>query len=327
MTRYAEIISSFQNATIGVIGEMVADVYIYGFPERLSREAPVMVVRYEDERLIPGCAANTMNNLLDLGCRIIPVSVLGDDEYGRRLEAYFHSKDVAWEGIVRHPGYKTVAKTRVMVGESNRTKQQVIRIDYEPEDRRASPLEEELVRAAERVNPDVDAWLVSDYDYLPISSHLASRVLALSRDKPLVVDSHFRSRLFKGAQCMTPNEGEALEASGISSRSTYDLESIGWNLLKELDVESLLITRGNRGMMVFERSGDLKAIPTVGSDEIVDVTGAGDTVAALVTASLVCGATYVEAARLASCAASIVVMQTGAATCSIEELLERTSML
>jgi rfaE bifunctional protein kinase chain/domain len=310
-----------------VLGDIVADVYVLGHPERLSREAPVMVVRFEDEHLIPGCAANTMNNLLCLGCRVLPLSVMGEDDYGRRLRQYFVEKQVPMDSVIFRPDFQTVSKTRIMVGEPYRTKQQVIRVDRELQGEPPPGLEDEILSAMKRADPQVDAWLVSDYDYFMVTPRIADALVGLCRKKPLIVDSRFRSIFFKGARCFTPNESEAMNAAGIKDATEKEMEHIGWELLKKFEAGSLVITRGNQGMLIFEEAGQLTSIPAVGGDEGVDVTGAGDTVAATMTAALVAGATTTEAARLASLASGIVVMKSGAATCSPEELRDGFHLL
>lgn len=325
MKKLDDIVTAFGKASIGVVGDIVADVYILGHPDRLSREAPVVIVRYEEEKLIPGCAANTMNNLLALGCTVKPVAIMGDDDHGRRLQACFQDR-VSLEGLIQCSGLRTVCKTRILVGEPNRTKQQVIRIDYEHQEQALPRIEEEVLGAIDRIDAQVDAWLVSDYDYHVITPAVARKLVELSRSKPLIVDSRYRSALFKGARCFTPNEGEAEELSGMKPRDEAGIEAMGKKLATALEAQSLIVTRGNHGMMVFE--GDtVTALPTVGDDEVVDVSGAGDTVAATVTAALVSGAGTVDAARLASCAAGVVVMKTGAATCSASELMDRIPLL
>ncbi|MFH1998033.1 MAG: bifunctional ADP-heptose synthase [Planctomycetota bacterium] len=326
MNKYEEILSAFHDVTVGVIGDVAADVYIMGYPDRLSREAPVIVVRYEGERLIPGCAANTMNNLLAMGCTVYPVSIVGDDEHGRKLIDCFRNR-MDLEGMIHVKDFNTVSKTRIMVGEPNRTRQQMIRIDYELDRAPPDHIEADILDVLEKIDPKVDAWLVSDYNYHVITPAVADRLTALAASKPVVVDSRFRSGLFKGVRCMTPNEGEAKDLAGISSSQKPNIEQIGWKLMKELDPESLIITRGNNGMMVFERNGALTHISTVGDDEVVDVSGAGDTVAATITASLVAGADTADAARIASCAAGVVVMKTGAATCTVEEIKAKLPLL
>lgn len=326
MSKYEKLLSQFEKSRIGVIGDVAADIYIAGTPDRLSREAPVIVVRYEGERLIPGCAANTMNNLLALGCSVFPVSIVGDDDNGKKLIKCFQNR-MDLDGLLLVDDFKTVSKTRIMVGEPNRTKQQMIRIDYEQDRSPPEMIEAEILNTIERTDAKVDAWLVSDYNYHVVTPTVAAKITSIAATKPVVVDSRFRSRLFKGVRCMTPNEGEALDLVGGAGMEPPDFEAIGWKLQKELELESLIITRGNHGMMVFEKDGSLTKIPTVGDDEVVDVSGAGDTVASTITAALVAGADTADAARLASCAAGVVVMKTGAATCDLDEIRAKLPLL
>jgi len=327
MSRIERVVEKFQDCTIGVIGDSVADIYILGSPERISREAPVMVVRREEESFIPGCAANTVNNLTALGCRVVPVTLVGDDEPGRHLENYFERIGAVMDGVFTFPGYQTVTKTRIMVGDANRNKQQVIRVDHEPQPRVPPGVEAEVLERIERLDPKVDAWLVSDYNYFLVSDRAAERLVAIAREKTVVVDSRYRIGLFKGVRCLTPNESEAEAAVGIFIRDDKDAQDVGWSLLGKLEADSLALTRGNKGMILFEKSGMMTEIPAVGDEEVVDVSGAGDTVAATLTLSLVAGATAVEAARLANSAAGAVVMKSGAATCSLEELKSRFQLI
>lgn len=320
MAAWDRYIAAFSELTVGVVGDMAADVYVMGHPHRLSREAPVMVVRYEEERLIPGCAANTVHNLLVLGCRVLPVSVLGEDPYGDRLAGFFRKRGVSMEGIVRSPAIPTVAKTRIMVGEAHRTKQQVIRVDREGDLETVPGLEEAILARIEAFDPRVDAWLVSDYDYCVCSPSVAERLSKGAHRKPLVVDSRFRTLQFQGARCLTPNEGEAEAATGIQANGEADVERMARKLLAATGAASVVITRGNQGMAVLDREGPFRAFPPAERGEAVDVTGAGDTVAATLTAALACGAPTSEAALLANCAAGVVVMKSGAATCTPAEL-------
>jgi len=191
MNRHEEILSSFQGITVGVVGDIVADLYIMGCPQRLSREAPVMIVRYEEERLIPGCAANTMNNLLSLGCRVRPVALLGRDETGARLKREFVSR-MPMDGIYECNDFLTVTKTRILVGDPRRTKQQVIRIDKEPQSEPPAGAEERILDAIRKIHPKVDAWLVSDYDYFvvtPAAAELLLDAIALPEDHRLLDDA------------------------------------------------------------------------------------------------------------------------------------------
>ncbi len=334
MKRFEQIIERFSECSIGVIGDSAADIYILGKPERISREAPVMVVRKEEERLIPGCAANTVNNLIALDCRVLPVTLVGDDDHGKALKNHFESRAVEMEGVLTSSAHRTVTKTRIMVGDANRIKHQVIRIDDEAQLRipasavTASANEEKrIVEAVESLDSRVQAWLVSDYDCGLVSDRVIECLLRIAGEKPVIVDSRYRLNLFRGVCCLTPNEEEAAMTSGIAIRSDEDVEKAGRELLSRLRAQTLVITRGNKGMMLFEESGDITRIPALGEEEVVDVSGAGDTVAATIALSLVAGASSREGAELANCAASVVVMKTGAATCSRDELKSRLRML
>ncbi len=320
MTAIDKLLEGFPGATVGVIGDSVADVYLLGRPERISREAPVMVVLREEERLIPGCAANTVNNLVALGCRAAPVTLVGEDPPGRQLKRFFESCNALQEGILSSPDYQTVTKTRIMVGDANRIKHQVIRVDHEPQGHLPDGMAEKLEAAIDRLNPQVDAWLVSDYNYCIVSERVARKFATIAAEKAVVVDSRFQMPLFKGVTCLTPNESEAEAVTGIPIRTREDAVEAGGLLLSRLEAEALLLTRGNRGMMLFERSGSLTEIPVAGKGEVIDVSGAGDTVAAAFTIALVAGGTFREAARLANGAAGVVVTKPGAATCSLDEL-------
>lgn len=327
MSRIEKAIDKFADCTIGVIGDSVADIYIMGKAERISREAPVMVVRKEEERHIPGCAANTVNNLIDLGCKVLPLTLVGDDDAGHSLKGYFESRGVRTDGILTDPGYKTVTKTRIMVGDSNRIKHQVIRVDHEPQPRVPIEVEPVVLETLKRLDPLVDAWLISDYNYYLVTDRIVERMVEIAGEKIVVADSRYRIGLFHGMRCVTPNESEAESAAGRLIGSDREAREIGWSLLSRLDAESLLLTRGNKGVILFEKSGMMNEIPIIGDEEVVDVSGAGDTVAATITLALVAGATSLEAAKLANCAAGVVVMKSGAATCSTEELRSRLHLI
>jgi len=327
MGRIENVLDRFSRCTIGVIGDSVADVYILGRPERISREAPVMVVRKEEERFIPGCAANTVNNLIALGCNVVPLTVVGEDAAGHGLKDYFDSRGVSTEGVLRSPEYHTVTKTRIMVGDANRIKHQVIRVDNEPQPRVPPEAEDAVLETLDRLDAQVQAWLVSDYNYYVVSDRAATRLREIARRKPVIVDSRYRLALFKGVRCLTPNESEAESASGRFIRTDSDAKDVGWALLSDLECESLVLTRGNRGMILFEKSGMMTEVAAAGEEEVVDVTGAGDTVAATLTVALVARASALEATRLANCAAGVVVMKSGAATCSLDELRSRLHLI
>ncbi|MHC4469597.1 MAG: bifunctional heptose 7-phosphate kinase/heptose 1-phosphate adenyltransferase, partial [Planctomycetota bacterium] len=163
--RLAGIVDRFASMRIGVVGDLVVDIYVHGVPERVSREAPVLILGWEREELIPGGAANTANNLLSLGAEVFPVGLLGDDGHGRALVEYFEERGVARDGLVLSPDYRTVTKTRVLAGGPTRWKTQIVRIDREPECALPAGIAQEILKRVRDLGPKVDGWIFSDYGY------------------------------------------------------------------------------------------------------------------------------------------------------------------
>jgi rfaE bifunctional protein kinase chain/domain len=320
--RLQEIVGRFKDRRIAVLGDIVADMYIYGKPYRLSREAPVLVVRHDGERILPGSAGNTIHNLSSLGIRVFPLGVLGDDEPGRSLVSQFSRMNVEMDGLMVVANRSTTTKTRIMAGDDHTSKQQVIRIDREAKEPLPEAVEERMAAYLDQVAHRVDAFIVSDYGYDFVNPALLEKLKAIAVHKPVVVDSRYRLHLFSGVTAITPNESEAEAVSQERITSGQDAIRVGARLVRELDLRAVLITRGNKGMVLVERSGQAADIAICGSDEITDVTGAGDTVAAVVTASLAAGASFYEAARLSNYAGAVVVMKRGTSTASPEELIQ-----
>lgn len=313
-----ETIERFRNKRICVIGDVIADIYIYGKPHKLSREAPVVVVKYEHEKLYPGSAGNTINNLLSLGAHVFPVACIGKDETGDRLMEHLagHEK-VSLDGIVRYDG-RTVTKTRILAGDTNTSKQQVIRIDREIEGPLPDAVRAEVKRRLTDILPQVDAIVLSDYEYGLIDREIVALASNAAGDKVVVGDSRFNLDHFKGFTLITPNESEAYALSGFGDGA--DVDDVGRRIMGFMQVGALLITRGNKGMSLFLPDGAIRHIPISGSEEIVDVTGAGDTVAAAATLALASGADFYTASQIANYAAGIVVMKRGTAVAAIDEL-------
>ncbi len=317
-----DLVPRLRGRKVMVVGDLLADRYVLTEPARLSREAPVMIARYQSEEMIPGGAANTVANLLALGADVSPVGVVGADADGDALLDHFDGLGVDVAGIVRDKEQPTVSKTRVMVGDPNRMKQQVLRIDRDPD----HPLSEQvranvLERVRERVAP-TDAVLLSDYGYGVVGDAVLDAVRGAVGDRVLTVDSRYRITSFRGVTLATPNEGELEAALGQRVRNLDELESAGVQLRARIEAPALIVTRGNRGMAVFAEGRDRLDIPATGADEVTDVSGAGDTVIAVATLALAAGADVADAARLANLAAGVVVMKVGAATCSPDELIE-----
>jgi rfaE bifunctional protein kinase chain/domain len=319
--RFESLVAKYEGKRIAVLGDVVLDIYMYGKPVRLSREAPVLVVRHDYERALPGGAGNAINNLIAVGASVYPVAAVGDDESGGRLLGLFDRNTVDVRGILRRRGQITATKTRIMAGDDHTTKQQVIRVDRED----ARPLtvteERKVCQYLNGIEEKVDGLLISDYGHHFLTPGIVRWVRKVALKKIVVVDSRHNLMDFGGVTAATPNESEAEHAGGIPCGSEKDVARCGRRILKALQTKALLITRGNRGMVLLEGSGRVRSIPICGPSEITDVTGAGDTVAAIFAISLAAGASFYEAALLSTYAAGVVVMKRGAATLSPDELL------
>ena len=320
--RLQAILPRFAGRRIAVAGDLVADRYVLAEPLRLSREAPVVVARHTGERFIPGGAANAAWNLLALGAEVLPFGIVGQDLNGEGLTGLFRDRGVDVSGIVGTPGYRTIAKTRFLVGEVNRSKQQLLRVDEEPE---GPPLAAARDAVRERLRDrirDVDAVILSDYGYGLVDGVLLSTVLEGAEGRVVTADSRYCIADFGGVTLATPNVHEVEEAVQRPIRTDSDLEAAGRELHRRLGASALLLTRGNKGMSLFRTDLPRLDIPAIGTEEVTDVSGAGDTVTAVTTLALAAGADLEEAAWLSNLAAGVVVMKVGAATCSPAELAE-----
>jgi D-glycero-beta-D-manno-heptose-7-phosphate kinase len=323
--RLRKIVETFPKITVTVLGDMVADEFVFGEISRVSREAPVLILKHRERTVVPGGGANAANNLADLGVNVLPVGVVGDDEPGRLLLRYFRHKRIAVSGVLKDKTYATVTKTRILAGMTHTTRQQVVRIDREPQEAPNSHLTRELYLAARNYAQASDALLVSDYGYGSATPAIvtALREKGKVRSVPIILDSRYRMLQYSGITAATPNEAEVEEALGIRIGQDWNkLMSTGEQLMSHMKLQSLVITRGRDGMVALDHKHKPVDIPIVGSDQVVDVTGAGDTVIAAFTAALAAGATTEEAAQLANYAGGIVVMKRGTATVSQEELLQ-----
>lgn len=321
MKKYKNIIKHFSDARICVIGDMTADVYVYGKPYRLSREAPVIVVRFDYQELIPGGAANTVNNLLDLGAQVYPVGILGNDYFGTRLFSYLEKKCSHMDGMILDPEFPTITKTRILAGDDNTTKQQVIRIDRDMEQTLSAENQKRILSCLKDIASEIDAVIVSDYGYGLFNGEVLGFLRKLAKEKVVVVDSRYHMKEFTGVTIVTPNQSEAEYLTGLAIEDEKTLHQAGEKILDSIKSKAVLITQGNKGMTLFEHGKKPVHIPVFGSDKISDVTGAGDTVVSLIALSLVAGARYPDAARLANYGASVVVMKPGTATLTSQELI------
>ncbi|MGZ4818626.1 MAG: bifunctional heptose 7-phosphate kinase/heptose 1-phosphate adenyltransferase [Terriglobales bacterium] len=322
--RLKKIVESFPNLTVTVLADLVADEFVFGEISRVSREAPVLILKHRERTLLPGGGANAANNLADLGVNVLPVGLVGDDEAGRMLLKYFRHKRIAVSGVLKDKSYTTVTKTRILAGMAHTARQQVVRVDREPQTAPNHHLTRELYLAARNYAHASDALLVSDYGYGAATPAIVSALREKGKlgSVPIVLDSRYRMLQYAGVTAATPNEPEVEEALGIRIGQDWNkLTLAGEQLMAHMKLQSLVITRGRDGMVAFDQRQKPVDIPIFGSDQVTDVTGAGDTVIAAFTAALSAGATTEEAAQLANYAGGIVVMKRGTATVSREELL------
>jgi D-glycero-beta-D-manno-heptose-7-phosphate kinase len=322
--RLRKIVEAFPKVTITVLGDLVADEFVYGEISRVSREAPVLILKHRERTVVPGGGANAVNNLADLGVNVLPVGAIGDDEPGRLLIKAFRHKRIPVSGVLKDKSYTTVTKTRILAGMTHNTRQQVVRVDREPESAPNRHLTRELFLAAREYLRASDALVVSDYGYGSASPALvnALREKGRGRSLPLILDSRYRLLEYSGATAATPNEAEVEAALRVRIGQSWEkVAEAGQQVMDRMKLQSLLITRGRDGMVAFDQKHAPVDIPIFGSDQVADVTGAGDTVIAAFSAALAAGATTEEAAQLANYAGGIVVMKRGTATASAEELL------
>ncbi len=323
--RWKKIVQSFCDVSITALVDLVADEFVFGEIARVSREAPVLILKHRERTVLPGGGGNAVMNLASLGVNVLPVGVVGDDEAGGLLLEQLREKKVSTSGIERVKGHITPTKTRILAGMSHTGRQQVVRVDREPEPLGdMHPVLLNLVNAAREYATASDAFLISDYGYGAATPRLLNFVKSNRslQNQPVTLDSRYRMLEFERVSAATPNEPEVEEALGIKiGHDEQKLFAAGEGLLRQMALESLVITRGRDGMVAFEKGAPPLAIPIFGSDQVVDVTGAGDTVIATFTAALAAGADTADAAHLANFAGGIVVMKRGTATVSIKELL------
>ena len=347
--RLLALVDALAGRRVAIAGDLIADQFIYGEIARVSREAPVLILNYDSTEIVPGGAGNAACNVSSLGGAARLAGLAGRDETGRRLLATLRSRRIDVGAVLRPAGSRTPTKTRILAGGIHSAKQQVVRID-----RAASTAIDDTTRAAfeSRVLRAVrvaDALLVSDYGSGLIRPQLIaearrifrlkaeatrrargrptrgfqneSRSFRLQAEGPILVDSRYNLLKFRGMTACTPNESEVEQALGVRiGDNARALERAGRELLSRTRSAAVLITRGSRGMALFAAGRPTVHIPIVGSDQIADVTGAGDTVIATMTLALSAGASFEDAARLANYAGGLVVMKRGTATISVQEL-------
>jgi rfaE bifunctional protein kinase chain/domain len=295
---------------------------VYGEISRISREAPVLILRHKESRIVPGGGANAVNNLSSLGALPVPVGVLGLDIAGQELRNHFSNLKIQLSLLQQSGEYQTPTKTRYSAGSVHSSQQQVLRIDKETVFQHTAKTQTITIKLLERALKDCRGILISDYGFGFVSPQIVRAMSQRNkRNLPITLDSRFNLLDFQGLTAATPNEPEVEASLGIKiGTNTALLELSGRKLLRKLKMRALLITRGRDGMALLETGKKSIHIPIFGTDEIADVTGAGDTVIAVFTLALAAGASFPEAARLSNYAGGIVVMKHGTATVSLDEL-------
>jgi rfaE bifunctional protein kinase chain/domain len=319
--RYLDLIDRFPARTVLLVGDLVADQFIFGEISRVSREAPVLILKHRQTNIVPGGGANAAYNLADLGARVIPLGVVGDDPDGHALLECFRSRGMDTRGVVVAPEFPTVAKSRILAGTVHGSRQQVLRIDREPSEpvlpARRAAIEKRALKLANRV----DAVLISDYGYGAVTPAMAQALRGAAGAAPVTLDARYDVLRYAGLTAATPNEPEVEAAFHIKiGTDTRKLEEAARLMLRKMRLQALLVTRGRDGMALFQAGRRPVYIPIWGSDQITDVTGAGDTVIAVFTLALAAGASFEDAARLSNFGGGIVVMKRGTATVTREEL-------
>lgn len=321
----SRILRGFSNTRVMVLGDLIADEFLNGEVSRISREAPVLILRHRATDVVPGGAANAAANMASLGGKVEVVGVFGQDVSGETLAQSLIERGIDTSGVVIDPDRPTTTKTRISASSQQSVNQQIVRVDRESHDPLSPELEDAVIAVLEERIPQIDGLLISDYGNGVLTPRVVQAALDLVRrhGKLVTVDAQGDLSVFKGVAALTPNQPEAEGVVGFPIVDQDSLKRAGQRLLELTEAQAVLITRGGNGIAVFEAGGEITQIPAFNRTEVFDVTGAGDTVVGTLTLALAGGASYVEATILANLAASIVVRRFGTSTTTVDEM-ERT---
>jgi rfaE bifunctional protein kinase chain/domain len=313
-----------------VIGDLAIDEMIYGNAERISREAPVLILRHSNTKLILGAASNAAHNVSTLNNgKVSVIGVCGDDFQAGQLRETFEDANVNCGRLVVDPTRKTTTKTRISGSITTSITQQIVRIDRQTDGYLSPEIEEEVLKQIERAIPEHDAIILSNYHIGTLTPKIIQETIRLAnlQNKVIVVDAQKDLEIYKNVTSMTPNLPDTQKSVGFSIEDEEDLKRAGDKLLEETNAKSILITCGADGMFVARAHENYTKIPVFNKSEVFDVTGAGDTVTAVYTLALATGADPAYSAIIGNIAASLVVKQFGCATTTIEELLNAVNNL
>lgn len=316
-----QIIAQFAGTDVMIIGDIALDEFVSGEAERISREAPVVILRHEETKQVPGGAGNTMYNAATLGGNVWAVGRIGEDYYGQALQNCLAAKNIATKGISIHANFTTTAKTRIAAHARQSVTQQIVRIDRKQKQPFEAKDTQKMAAFIGEHSPIMKAIVCADYGDGVFNQTIISAAL---QHKLVIVDAQKDLFRYKGATIFTPNLPEAEQAVGYFIVNEKTLWQAGKDLLALTEAKYILITRGENGMTLFEKSENeviTSHIPVFNQSKVFDVTGAGDTVTAVLAMALAVGATAWQAAVLGNLAASIVVQTFGTATVCKDEMI------
>lgn len=320
-----EAIDRMAGQPVLVIGDMIADIYLYGNISRISREAPVLVLEQERERVVAGGAANVINNAAALGGRVYAAGLVGDDRGADGLSEILTGRGVDVGGLVRDAGRPTISKTRIVAGGRTTVSQQIVRVDKESREPVPALCERKLEEYLAETLPKVKGVVISDYGSGTVTDRLLAQIVGHCRAHgvPAIVDSRYDILRFRSVDYIKQNDAELAAAVGRAIDDEEALIAAGRELLARMEAKGALITRGEDGMTLFQSDGTVTNIPVTDKSEVYDVSGAGDTCVAAVILGLAAGVDPVLASRLSNEASSIAVRKMGTAVVNADELRSR----
>lgn len=313
-----------------VVGDLAIDEMIYGTTARMSREAPVLILRHYDTKIILGAASNAAHNISTLNNgKVSVIGVYGDDYYGPVLIEALKKADINTEYMVMDNDRVTTVKTRISGSCSQSVTQQIVRIDRESVEEVSPSIEAKIIANIEKAVPLHDAVILSDYNIGMMTKNIIEKTIEIAKKygKIVVVDAQKDLNRYKGATAMTPNQPDTEKFIGYFIKDEFTLKKAGKDMLSKTDCDMILVTRGGDGMVVFENNGDISKIPVFNKTDVFDVTGAGDTVVATFTLALAAGLTPEESAIIGNLAASITIRHFGCATTTTKEIAKNLDKL